>query len=683
MLLSGILSIIQITFLPGYILTSYLKMQNRSIIEKLVYIFAFSLFINYFLVTILTLLGIYKLFTIYILLLLESLIIINLFRLRTQINLQLNNIHYFVSRLLSFSNKLSPSRLIIVSIASLIVLFYYSLIIANTGTMFYFVDPVNLIHLNTWAMDFANNMLPQQSSHFPQLIPANWSLTYLLIGEMNVHFFPKFIMPMFFFFNLLIFLDLALRKNNFIYIIALIIYGLFAPIIYSLVFIADGTADLPVSFFAFLTFYKFLLLDKNKFVLNDQLLFFAFASMTAATKLAGFYTFTVASFFSLYMLIRYWQSIKKHEFLIVMLSVVAIISISHFWYLLKPATMAAGLHQPQWVGEDYSLIFINALRLLYFNWGLPVCTFFILTLISSLFIKEIRYVTLIMVIPPIVIWMFKFSDDFRNLSFVVPFLSYTSAFGLKNLIEKSFNRKVKLEFSLPKDEPIRYNTKYIIGGGIVSVLSVLLVILVGSEFFYSKLYEIYKFISIHYYQSHRINLLIDYTPYTSIDYYQKTIGVLLILIPLIYVFGLLKVKTKHIIIAAFIATISLSFSFIKSENILLHQKKLLEIVDARNYGAWVNTIITSAGLDRTIYTNFKTISEENREKLNFVYKNDFELTELLKKHYPNEQFFLNRELLSLENIKMIDELLSENKIDMLFDDGEFVLFNYYSNTNLN
>jgi hypothetical protein len=617
MLLSGILSIIQITFLPGFILTSYLKMQNRSIIEKLVYIFAFSLFINYALVTILTLLGIYKLFTIYILILFESILIINLFRFKSHITLPFNNIHYYVSRLLSFSSKLSSSKLIIVSIASIIVLFYFSLIIANTGTIFYFVDPVNLIHLNTWAMDFANNMLPQQSSHFPQLIPANWSLTYLLVGEMNVHFFPKFIMPMFFFFNLLMFLDLALRKTNFIYITALIIYGLFAPIIYSLVFIADGTADLPVSFFAFLTFYKFLLLDKDKFVLKDQLLFFVFASMTAATKLAGFYTFTIAALYSLYVLYLHWKSVRRYELLIIIISVISVISISHFWYLLKPVVMYSGLHQPQWVGDDYSLIFMDALRLIYFNWGLPVCAFFILTLISSLFIKDIRYVTLIMVIPPIIIWMFKFSADFRNLSFVVPFLSYSSAFGLKNLIEKSFNRNINLEFSSPKEEQIRFNTKYIIRGGIVSALSVLLIIFVNSEFFYFKLYEMYKFISIHYFQSHRINLLIDYTPYTSIDYYQKTIGVLLILIPLIYVFGLLKVKTKHIIIAAFIAGIALNFSFIKSENILSHQKNLFAIVDARNYGAWVNTILTSGRLDRTIYTNFKTISEENREKFEF------------------------------------------------------------------
>ncbi len=92
--------------------------------------------------------------------------------------------------------------------------------------------------------------------------------------------------------------------------------------------------------------------------------------------------------------------------------------------------MASGLHQPEWLQTGYYNILSNALHLIYYNIGLPVVAFLILTVLFSLFVKETRFVTIIFVIPPIILWMFKYSADFRNLSFVIPFLSYVSAFGL-------------------------------------------------------------------------------------------------------------------------------------------------------------------------------------------------------------------------------------------------------------
>jgi len=673
MLLFGVLSFIQITFLPGLILLSLLRLKDMTTIQKIIYIFAFSLFLNYSFVTILTLCGIYKQTIVYVLIAGELFFIYLLSRQNRLVSISLKTFkEYLRDFILSFksSNKIQRNLLLINGV---LVLFYFSLIISNAGTIFYFVDPAYLIHLNTWAMDFANNMLPQQTSHFPQLIPANWSIAYLLIGENNIQMFPKFIMPLFFFGNVLMFIDLAVSKRNNIYLIGLIIYGLFAPVIYSLVFIADGSADLPVSFFAFLTFYTYLKIDNNKFLLTDRIIFFLFASTAAATKLAGFYIFTIASIYSLYVLIHYWKSIKKLEIITIAFTVVVIISISHFWYFLKPATMTAGLHQPQWVGTDYGFIFIKALNLMYYNWGLPIFAFFIITIIAALFVKQSRYVTLIMVIPPIIIWMFKFSDDFRNLSFVVPFLSYVSAFGLIKIIEIARNKKLKLAIESSPKEEIIINRKHKIIAIVISTICISLFVLINSGYFYTKLFDIYKFISIYYFQSHRINLLIDITPFTSIDYYQRTIGVMLLLIPSIFLLILFNVKIKHLFITLMITVVVLNFSLIDKKSILRHQDKAFEIVDARNYGAFVNTIIISAELDKTIFTNFKSVSEENRENLNFIFKDDNELTGLLNKNNSNDQFFLNRELLSLENIKMIDEFLKGNKINVLFDDGKFVL----------
>ena len=84
------------------------------------------------------------------------------------------------------------------------------------------------------------------------------------------HFIQIELMPLFFLGNVLMFWDLAITKRKYVYLIALIIYGLFGPIIYNLVFIADGNGDLPVSFFAFLSFYAYLKRSENKYDLKTK-----------------------------------------------------------------------------------------------------------------------------------------------------------------------------------------------------------------------------------------------------------------------------------------------------------------------------------------------------------------------------------------------------------------------------
>ncbi len=63
---------------------------------------------------------------------------------------------------------------IIIIISAVIFFFYCSLFFANIGTIFYFTD--TLISWNVWAKTFANNILPLEISHYPQLLPANWSI---------------------------------------------------------------------------------------------------------------------------------------------------------------------------------------------------------------------------------------------------------------------------------------------------------------------------------------------------------------------------------------------------------------------------------------------------------------------------------------------------------------------------
>jgi len=676
MLLLGILAVIQTIFLPGFILISVFRIKTTSIIQKWIYVFALSLFSNYALVTGLTLIGFYKSIVIYFIIVIEVITIVYLLLTKKcQINFNINfgNIllEYF-----SFIKSLSASGKVLIITTTIVILFYFSLFISNIGTIFYFVDTVNNIHWNTWAIDFANNTLPNQSSHFPQLIPSNWSISYLLIGESNVHFFPKSFMPLFFFGNLLMFLDLAISKKNYVYYIGLIIYGLFAPILYSLVFIADGNGDLPVSFFAFLSFYAYLKTDKEKFVLKEYILVFLFASTAAGTKLAGFYVFSFMSILCLYYLMKNFKVLNRKEVTVLFSSVIFILSINLFWYFLKPEVMTGGLHQPEWLAAGYSNILKNALHLLYYNIGLPVLVFFILTFLFSLFVKESRYITIFFVLPPIILWMFKYSADFRNLSFVVPFISYVSAFGLVKIYKIIRNSQTDL---ILRVETLKENisNKRILKVGICCfVLSPAFFFLINTNAFYQTLYWIYSSINKYYFQSNRITYFTDYTFFIHVDYYQKVLAMMFLVLSLTSLLYILKIKIRDVLVIMIAVSVFLNFTFVTKSDILKHQQNEFAKVDARNYYPRINTIIKSAKFDNKIFTNFHAIcSEKTPRDIEFYYMDKRKIYDSLStlSGFQSKQYFLRLDDLQDQTKEIIQHGILNQRFKLLYDDGDYLL----------
>lgn len=677
MILLGLVAVIQTIFLPGFLIIHFGRIKTQTTLQKYIYIFALSLFANYSIVTILVLFKLYFQSVLFAFIIIEVLVLIFLLstqRIPFEYNLGFNNLYQSFKTLLN--QNVFAIRFLLIG-ALIVSVFYFALLVANIGSIFYFVDTVNNIHWNTWAMDFANNIFPNQSSHFPQLIPANWSISYLLIGETNIHFFPKSFMPLFFLGNVLMFFDLALQKRKSVYLIALIIYGFFAPIVYTLVFIADGNGDLPVSFFAFISFYAYLKTNKEKFVLKEFLLVFLFASTAAGTKLAGFYTFFIMSILCLFYLLKNYKQLIKKEYLILIISVIFILSINLFWYFLKPETMAGGLHQPEWLQTGYYNILSNALHLIYYNIGLPVVAFLILTVLFSLFVKEARFVAIIFVIPPIILWMFKYSSDFRNLSFVVPFLSYVSAFGLIKILEIVRNKKPanEINHAKTKDENL-YKvkaTRYLFS----FVACLFLFFIVSSDWFYNYLYIFYNAVSKYYFHSNRITYLIDYTFFLPVDYYQKTIAMFILIISMASVLIFFKVKTKHLIAVVLLAIIVSSF-FINSSEIKQHQQKLFFKVDARNYYSRLYTIINSAKLDENVLTNFSSIcSEKIPREIKFTYLNE---NEILKKIIASDGKISNLLLLKMDKLNrdtksQITSKIIDEKFRVLYDDGDYLLIN--------
>ena len=674
MILLGFIALIQTIFLPGILIIYFTGIRTQRTIQKYIYIFALSLFANYSIVTILVLFRVYVQSMMFAVIVTELLIFIFLLstkRITLEYNLRFNNLFRSFNSLLN-QNVFALRFLLIGAVT--VSLFYFTLLVANVGSIFYFVDTVNNIHWNTWAIDFANNMFPKQSSHFPQLIPSNWSISYLLIGETNIHFFPKSFMPLFFLGNILMFFDLALQKRKSLYLIALIIYGIISPIVYTLVFIADGNGDLPVSFFAFLSFYAYLNTDEDKFVLKEFILVFLFASTAAGTKLAGFYTFFFMSILCLVYLLKNYKQLIRKEYLILLISVTFILGLNLFWYLLKPETMAGGLHQPEWLQTGYYNILSNALHLIYYNIGLPVVAFLILTVLFSLFVKEARFVTIIFVIPPIILWMFKYSSDFRNLSFVIPFLSYVSAFGLIRILEIIKNKKLTNEIirTEPKNENL-YKIK-VLPYMFFFVTSLLLFFIVNSDWFYNYLYVFHSAVSKYYFLSNRITYLIDYTFFLPVDYYQRTIAVFFLIISITSALIFFNVKIKYFA-AVLISAIIVSSFFISSSEIRQYQQKQFEKVDARNSYSRLNTIINSANLKKNVLANFESIcSEKIPREIEFTFLNENELSKKINvgDNKTSNLLFLKMDKINSETKTQITSKINDEKFKVLYNDGNYL-----------
>ncbi len=676
MLLLGLLAVMQNIFLPGFLILHLLKIRTQSIIQKSIYIFALSLFANYALVTILVLSRIYIREVMLCIIIIE-IIVLTVLIVKKQIIISntfyLNTLSSFFRNLIT--QKKFPIKLLILG-SIIILLFYFSLFLSNLGTIFYFVDTVNNIHWNTWAIDFSNNIFPKQSSHFPQLIPSNWSISYLLIGEPNVHFFPKSFMPLFFFANLLMFFDLAIDKKKHVYLIALVIYGLFAPIIYNLVFIADGNGDLPVSFFAFLSFYAYLKTAKEKFQLKEYIIVFLFASTAAGTKLAGFYVFFFMSIVCLYYLSLNIKSLSKKEIWILIVSVILILSVNLFWYFIKPEVMAGGLHQPEWLAESYADILKHAFHLLYYNWGLPVLAFFILTFSFSLFVKESRYITIFFVIPPLILWMFKYSSDFRNLSFVIPFIAYASAFGLSKILEILKNKKESGDLLILSDSADKNYTRPARTNILLFIIGMLCYFLIITDYVYQFIYSTYSFISKYYFQSNRITYFTDFTFFVHVDYYQKVFSMMFLVVASYSILHLLKINLKYLFILILFGVTILNFTLLTESEIIKYQQNEFDIVDARNYYFRVNTILQGAKLDRHVSTNFKSIcSEKINRNIKFTHIENDRLLNLLgdSTGVKSKIIFIKLKELDNQKTESIRNLISVKKLQILYDDRDYIL----------
>ena len=568
MFLLGLLSLVQILFLPGFLVLKLLKVKSDSLIQRFLYTFGISLSVNYFLVCLLVFLRIYIDLTIFIIFFIELFVFIY-FWVKGRVRIHLNRtIKEYYANLLNYIKNLVGIHRFLFILFALLLLFFTSLIFVNATTTYYFFDT---IRIKMWAQTWASNNF-MIYSHYPQLTATNSSITYLFINNDTVDFFSKAIMPLFFIGILLIFLDLYLRTKSIVHLTSFILYSYILLVFYGILFISDLNNDIPVSFFSFLSFYVILTRNKNTFD-NQAILLAAFFAITAAnTKLVGLYTVALSGIWIVFYLYRNKNSIPRKD-LIKTFSILGVIYIvGLFWYLIFPLLMSQGVGASPYRPFD-GLIdsFFYGLHLITVSFGKLFSVLILISLIAGLFTRA-RNIILFVISPLFFIWAFWYSYDCRNLSLIIPFTAYAAGYGLVFIVKKTRDKLTSVKILHPNraypEKSLKFKSFY----SVLIIISLLLLLFtINSKFIFNLGMDTAYFLRSFYFDFTTLVFTSELGYYRYVEYYVNTISLLILLTIVLFTLKGLNIKMHQLIILLFAAIVILNF--ILPRNSLLRAQK--------------------------------------------------------------------------------------------------------------
>jgi len=666
MFLLGILSVFQIILLPGLLFLKFFKIRTDNIIQTFLYSMGLSLYLNYLIVCLLTLMKIYTAQVGYILFVVELFALFYFYSREFKYifsNKTFND--YYLQVIRYFRNLPSLHRTVFI-LSIILILFFLCLIPLSAGTTYYFTDA--LMHWTRWPTSWASNNFPVGTTHYPQLFPTNLSLIYVFTGEPTIQFFPKLVMPFFFIGILLMFFDLAYVGNSVVHLAGLIIYSGILFVFYSLLFILEVNADIPVSFFSFLTFYTYLRNNEKCFEIKTVLLITIFAVSTANTKLAGFYILPVAFYWILKIFYNNHKTVTKHDVIRTCIYIILIFLGSIFWYFIRPVEMIQGLDQSVYMDASYSTRFIKAINMLVYSLSLPFMIIISSTLLAALFTKEARYIVLYIIIPALIMWAFSFSADFRNLSFIIPFVAYSAAYGLRFI----FDKVVKA-----KDEAIIFEStfKRKTLSQIIFVLCILIVlIIIGTNFFFNFEIKSAYFLSKYLFGSQRVIYTTEIGYYKYVEYYTSALRLLSVFMLILFAVRKSKIKVVYFLILVAVILIVANFTLLNKESILQRQIHDNELVAVHNLYFNIYPILKSS-CQSDITTNYISFCElilPAKTKLEYISGISPKLIIKHNLHYGNEYLLLQKEKTNHDTLDYITQRVTAKKYLICYEDPEFI-----------
>jgi hypothetical protein len=457
----GMLSIVQITILPGILILGMTGVKG-SFLQRVAYTFALSLIFNYCLASILAAVGLYSRWSLFLIFIFEIWAAWRLFRDELSKSATAFLQHLDDSILAAVRSIFSQGEtqgkpgllftLLVLGALGLAIssiLWVFKIFIYNLGSVFDAWDTI--ISWNKWALAWAGGSIPLNSRLYPQLIPANWSVTYIFMGETTVQFFAKAVMPLFPLFILLAIFDLGIKRSAIGFFTAVTITRLLIKK-FLVDEIANGYVDLAVAFFAFLVVHALL---KASDIKDDQdqlqrhfLLGAIFAAGAAVTKQAGIYMlllFPALAYIGILRPLKPGKKVwRKYLFAYLLISLIPAV-----WYIMKGIIIIAGRDFP----EITELIQLSSAT--HGNAGLPdqiiaslarfewyLLLFAVIAIGFFLMGPLYRVLILLLVIPYPLIWSWLAGYDTRNLSVFIPIFGLIAGMALQEIFA-AVTRKLK------------------------------------------------------------------------------------------------------------------------------------------------------------------------------------------------------------------------------------------------
>lgn len=462
----GTFAVFQVFFAPGMLILQLFRWRG-NLIEKLAFTVGLSLIANYVAALLLVTLGLYQRVVVFVCLVLELAFLVYVSRsallkpFSQAVSEGWNRLAAWVRSRWMAINEENPDQhaiqVIQLGLAALAAVLAVSavwwtvrLFLYNLGTVFNTWDA--LLSWNQWAVIWAQGRPPGGTSLYPQLVPINWSLLYVIQGNAALQLFAKAMMTIFVFLILLLMTGYGFDAR---------MPGVFVGVILTQLmlkkfvgeFISAGYVDLPVTFFGFLAVYA--LLKARRLTDTTQRLKFVqlamiFAAGAAVTKQAGIYILLVTPLLGYLLLRKPGQPLKESpQWKPAAAALIIALLIALPWYLFKLASIQLGadvsnvtyLTSELYNGAGTATRLVNSARLL------EKYAFVLLFLIPAFFVleRDLRWVVLLVILPYTLIWAIFFSYDTRNLALALPFIGVCAGVGLQRFISMGLQVLARLK----------------------------------------------------------------------------------------------------------------------------------------------------------------------------------------------------------------------------------------------
>lgn len=458
MFLQGALALVQMVFLPGLLITFYFNL-NDGLVRTGLLSFALSLITNYILVALLTLLHLYNFTALLVLFVIEMLLLIRFIFGYGETAFK-NKVHFRQSCALiaeQSAPKILLTGLALFSIVSIVWIYINSPIHAL------FSVPDGILRWNTWATLWSQGHFPTDTWNYPQLLPTNWSISYVFMGSPFVQLFSKFTIFLFPAGILFALWDLFLRTKKFSYVAAMIATTFISHLVLNHRAF-EGYADVACAFFALMAFYWVIQARyETQHTVRNLFLGAVMAGAAACTKQSGLYIAAIYPVLMYLFVFRAETSLDSKQ-------KIKALSISCFTLLILILPTYAFTHTPPAVlpldpndivlsaDPYYTLAFwqrgLFGIRYLHSMLGFSpwlILSAGIIVALSSLYSLFIdataRKLTLLIVVPYFLIWLFTVSYDPRNLAFVIPFAGIVVGVTLTKFFERLGSKRAWILFA--------------------------------------------------------------------------------------------------------------------------------------------------------------------------------------------------------------------------------------------